>query len=199
MVTESKSHGWAPVVGSVMAGIGVTFAAVFIMMWIDAGDAKIASQRLLTIVAGVGMVAVAILILIVGVMLGQRGDRAMVSHVSGELGTAYRTIPPSTTELPASQTTLMGYRPAQQLQQPARIVNVPRYVVNGKSMPMGAPQPVELRTLSADGEELTIPLTLLMRFLSCSTPSRSEWTGKREAYSDALRRLPRRQDRKSVV
>lgn len=182
MVTESKERGWAPIVGSVMAGIGMTFVAVFVLLWIDTGDAKIASQRILTIVAGVGVLAIGIIILLLGVLLGQRGDRAMVSHVTGELGNAYRTIPP-VIEGEARQVLQAQYRPPAALPAPARIVNVPRYIVQGAAQPMG----IELATQTEDGDELRIPLPLLMRFLALNTPARSEWTGKREAYSEALK------------
>lgn len=182
MVTESKERGWAPTVGNVMAGIGMTFVAVFVLLWIDTGDAKIASQRILTILSGVGVLAIGIIILLLGVLLGQRGDRAMVSHVTGELGNAYRTMPP-VIEGEARQVLQAQYRPPAALPQPSRIVNVPRYIVQGNAQPMN----IQLSTQTEDGEELQIPLPMLMRFLALPTPSRSEWTGKREAYSEALR------------
>jgi len=182
VVTESKERGWAPIVGSVMAGIGMTFVAVFVLLWIDSGDAKIASQRILTIVAAVGVMAIAIIVLLLGVLLGQRGDRAMVSHVTGELGHAYRTMPP-VIEGEARQVLQGVYKPPAALPQPSRIVNVPRYIVQGNAQPMN----IELSTQTEDGDELKVPLPLLMRFLALNTPARSEWTGKREAYSEALR------------
>ena len=184
MVTETRTRGWLPGVVAFAFALVILFVAIFFLTWLDAGDPKIAAQRILSIITMVGLLCIGILIMFLGIMLGQRGDRAMVSHVTGELGNAYRTMP-GVIEGESRPVQMGTYRPPAQLSTP-RVVSVPRYTVNGVTRPFNAPQVIEVQTQTDDGETLQIPLTLLMRFLACPTPSRQEWTGKREAYSEAL-------------
>ena len=77
---------------------------------------------------------------------------------------------------------------------PARVVSVPRHVVYNQAVPAGvAPyQPIEIETVTGDddetpGETIQVPMNHLMRFASCPTPSRSEWQGKPQGYTNASR------------
>ena len=77
---------------------------------------------------------------------------------------------------------------------PARVVSVPRHVVYNQAAPAGvAPyQPIEIETITGDddetpGETIQVPMNHLMRFASCPTPSRSEWQGKPQGYTNASR------------
>lgn len=96
---------------------------------------------------------------------------------------------------PAS-TQVINHRPPQAVvpQLPAKIVSVPRNIVYNQAIPSGAPvyQPIVLETQMGDddevpGQTLQIPLQYLMRFAACPTPSRNEWQGKSEKYTDCAR------------
>jgi hypothetical protein len=86
---------------------------------------------------------------------------------------------------------LGDYRPPRPELPAPHVINVPRFTVNGSAQPFNMPQhqaPVLQTTIDDDAginESLTVPLNIAMRFAGLPTPSRAEWTGKRENYSDA--------------
>lgn len=77
-----------------------------------------------------------------------------------------------------------NYRPA-----PPREVFLPRVSNMGQAVPYGyqapATQPTVLKTSDATGQRIEIDERILSRFLSCKTPSRSEWAGAKEGYTRA--------------
>ncbi|MCZ7554751.1 MAG: hypothetical protein M5U05_19610, partial [Anaerolineales bacterium] len=75
-------------------------------------------------------------------------------------------------------------------QLPARTISIPRNTANGMAQPWGMqaqprPQPT-IETVNDMGEHIGVPLNFLFRFLALPTPSRTEWTGKREIYSQCV-------------
>jgi hypothetical protein len=81
------------------------------------------------------------------------------------------------------------YWPPQARLPAPTVITVPRYATNGTAQPYGmirAVKPVELQTINQDGQMLNVPLDKLVRFLSLPTPTRTEWRGKREIYSQCL-------------
>ena len=74
-------------------------------------------------------------------------------------------------------------RPPVQIDRPPIRVNVPLYRNMGKPEPLGARR-VEVSS-TQDGEEITVPMAQLYKFASLPTPSRSEWTGKTDGYTQA--------------
>jgi len=77
---------------------------------------------------------------------------------------------------------------------PSKVISVPRNVVYNQAVPANvAPyQPIEIETITGDddetpGETIQVPMNHLMRFASCPTPSRSEWQGKPQGYTNASR------------
>jgi len=69
-----------------------------------------------------------------------------------------------------------------------REVFLPRNFVGGQAMPYGyqpAPRLAEVSTLDADGQRISIDERILSRFLSCKTPSRAEWSGAKQGYTQA--------------
>lgn len=83
------------------------------------------------------------------------------------------------------------YAPAAQYrpQQP-REVFLPRVSNMGHSVPYGYEPPpppalAEVATLDSEGQRIAIDERILSRFLSCKTPSRSEWSGARDGYTKA--------------
>lgn len=102
---------------------------------------------------------------------------------------------PSGGTAPAS-TQVINHLPPQSVMPrlPARVVSVPRHVVYNQAVPAGVVpyQPIEIETVTGDddetpGETIQVPMNHLMRFASCPTPSRSEWQGKPQGYSNAAR------------
>ena len=79
-----------------------------------------------------------------------------------------------------------AYRPP-----PPREVFIPRYSNMGQTVPYGyqppppTAQPTVLTTNDSTGQRIEIDERILSRFLSCKTPSRSEWTGAKEGYTRA--------------
>lgn len=91
---------------------------------------------------------------------------------------------------------VINHRPPQAVrpQLPARVITVPRNVVYNQAVPAGVQpyQPIVLETITGKDDEmpdqtLQVPLNLLMRFAACPTPSRGEWQGKAEVYTEAAR------------
>jgi hypothetical protein len=82
--------------------------------------------------------------------------------------------------------------PRVQLPAP-RVVNVPRYSYMGTAQPWNAQSaqaPVLQTTVDDDATgqvELAIPLDIALKFAGLPTPSRAEWTGKRENYTLAAK------------
>lgn len=96
---------------------------------------------------------------------------------------------------PAS-TQVINHRPPQAVvpRLPSKVISVPRNVVYNQAVPANvAPyQPIEIETITGDddetpGETIQVPMNHLMRFASCPTPSRSEWQGKPQGYTNASR------------
>lgn len=82
--------------------------------------------------------------------------------------------------------TLPNYQPPRQQLPAPRYITVPRFITNGQSQPWGVPPPapVELQTVDAAGQTLSVPLKYMMRFAGLPTPARSEWSGKTTMYTD---------------
>ena len=71
--------------------------------------------------------------------------------------------------------------------KPPQVIDVMRFDDNGQTRPLLAqpnPAPVQLRTRTAEGEHAQASAVHLSRFAGLRTPSRSEWSGKREAYGE---------------
>lgn len=71
--------------------------------------------------------------------------------------------------------------------KPPQVIDVMRFDDNGQTRPLLAPPkpaPVQLRTRTAEGEHAQASAAHLLRFAGLRTPSRSEWSGKREAYGE---------------
>ena len=71
--------------------------------------------------------------------------------------------------------------------KPPQVIDVMRFDDNGQTRPLLAqpkPAPVQLRTRTAEGEHAQASAVHLLRFAGLRTPSRSEWSGKREAYGE---------------
>ena len=71
--------------------------------------------------------------------------------------------------------------------KPPQVIDVMRFDDNGQTRPLLAqpkPAPVQLRTRTAEGEHAQASAAHLLRFAGLRTPSRSEWSGKREAYGE---------------
>jgi len=103
--------------------------------------------------------------------------------------TRHRYEPPPTTTADYS---VLPYQPPRAALPPPRVVRVPRYIDNGRPTPIGAPPPIVIETTAGDdddapGERLALPLSWLMRFAACPTPTRSEWTGDKSKYAESAR------------
>ena len=103
-----------------------------------------------------------------------------------------RQSPTGQWSYPANE--LPTYRPPTPQLVAPRVINVPRYIVAGQAQPIGAKQvvaPVLQTTVQDDdtGQDvaLSIPLNVLMKFCGLATPSRAEWTGKRELYGECAK------------
>ncbi len=72
--------------------------------------------------------------------------------------------------------------------KPPQVIDVMRFDDNGQTRPYALappkPAPVQLRTRTAEGEHAQASAAHLLRFAGLRTPSRSEWSGKREAYGE---------------
>ena len=71
--------------------------------------------------------------------------------------------------------------------KPPQVIDVMRFDDNGQTRPLltsPKPAPVQLRTRTAEGEHAQASAAHLLRFAGLRTPSRSEWSGKREAYGE---------------
>ena len=71
--------------------------------------------------------------------------------------------------------------------KPPQVIDVMRFDDNGQTRPLltsPKPAPVQLRTRTAEGEHAQASAVHLLRFAGLRTPSRSEWSGKREAYGE---------------
>jgi len=149
-----------------LAGILATIYGALYLLFEDMTPARIAGIVTFSIVAGVA-----------GILL----TLVLVFRLSG------RTRTPTDAGTRAIDAT-WDYKPPQaQLPQPS-VITVPRLAVNGMAQPFNMPQhqaPV-LRTQSESGAALDVPLDKLQRFLSLTTPARSEWTGDKTAYSACL-------------
>lgn len=123
-----------------------------------------------------GMALVLVLILIFGLMMAIPGW-VLVSRLTSPR----RDIAPDA----------RLYEPPTTFARPRtpEVIDVMRYEDNGRARPLIAspsPAAVTLRTLTAEGEHVQASAEHLERFARLDTPSRSQWTGDRGAYSDCL-------------
>ena len=86
---------------------------------------------------------------------------------------------------------VIDYQPATSYTsaKPTQIVDVMRFEDMGSPRPM-LPKPkvandLKLRTQAKTGEDIEVDLIKAARFAELPTPSRAEWTGKREVYGQA--------------
>lgn len=135
--------------------------------------ADVQINNMLTLFAGAGLVLVVMtLVLLIRSTTSVRiPDRE--PHGYDYIDTSWREV--------------LDYRPPVP-QLPARVVNVPRYTNMGTAQPWGGQvaRQTELRTLAESGDELTVPLDKLVRFLSLATPARNEWHGDKDLYTQCL-------------
>ena len=135
-------------------------AGVFVAFWM-----------LATMLPPAGMALVLVLILIFGLMMAIPGW-VLVSRL-----TSPRRDPAADARL---------YDPPATFARPRapEVIDVMRYSENGHARPLiAAPAPVQLRTLTAEGEHVQASAEHLERFARLDGPSRSQWTGDRGAYS----------------
>ena len=123
-----------------------------------------------------GMALVLVLILVFGLLMAIPGW-VLVSRL-----TSPRREPP-----PDPRASL--YAPAADYAnpKPPQVIDVMRFDDNGQTRPLltsPKPAPVQLRTRTAEGEHAQASAAHLLRFAGLRTPSRSEWSGKREAYGE---------------
>lgn len=122
-----------------------------------------------------GMALVLVLILIFGLMMAIPGW-VLVSRLTSPR----RDIAPDA----------RLYEPPTTFARPRapEVIDVMRFDDNGQPRPYTLappkPAPVQLRTRTAEGEHAQASAVHLLRFAGLRTPSRSEWSGKREAYGE---------------
>ncbi len=135
-------------------------AGVFLAFWL-----------LASMLPPAGMALVLVLILIFGLMMAIPGW-VLVSRLTSPRRDAAADArlydPPATFARPRAP----------------EVIDVMRYSENGHARPLiAAPAPVQLRTLTAEGEHVQASAEHLERFARLDGPSRSQWTGDRGAYS----------------
>lgn len=141
-------------------------AGVFLAFWV-----------LASMLPPVGMALVLVLILLFGLLMAVPAW-ALVNRL-----TSPRREPP-----PDPRASL--YAPAADYAspKPPQVIDVMRFDDNGQPRPYTLappkPAPVQLRTRTAEGEHAQASAVHLLRFAGLRTPSRSEWSGKREAYGE---------------
>ena len=122
-----------------------------------------------------GMALVLVLILIFGLMMAIPGW-VLVSRLTSPRRDS------------AADARMGTYEPPATFARPRapEVIDVMRYEENGQARPLIAPPkpaPVQLRTLTAEGEHVQASAEHLERFARLDGPSRSQWTGDRGAYS----------------
>ena len=177
-ITTTRERGW----GLAIAPIAAVFGALVLGLYLAFMAAPLVSAAFMVVIIGLA-VAVA-----VDSRMLVRGLAKQNADVAVAVAQSVRGQAPQVIEHDARpQPTLIAAPPRAMLPAPERITAV-RMKSGGEWSPMAARRVPVVETTTGPDEAgqfgaLSVPLNYLQRFAALKTPSRAEWTGKREIYT----------------